>query len=133
MLIETALNESLRQIEIYKQFASTEVSKKLAHELVKAVLGYDRELTSMDVLSKKSTRAINTMDKLYNHIDREMADKGQNMWGLHSGVTSFTTHEISVPKRDNARIESVLIGGAYKMNQDSLKFAQRKSGLLELV
>jgi hypothetical protein len=133
MLIETALNESLRQIEIYKQFASTEVSKKLAHELVKAVLGYDRELTSMDVLSKKSVRAINTMDKLYNHIDREIADKGQNMWGLHSGVTSFTTHEISVPKRDNARIESVLIGGAYKMNQDSLKFAQRKSGLLELV
>ena len=133
MLIETALNESLRQIEIYKQFASTEVSKKLAHELVKAVLGYDREFTSMDVLSKKSVRAINTMDKLYNHIDREMADKGQNMWGLHSGVTSFTTHEISVPKRDNARIESVLIGGAYKMNQDSLKFAQRKSGLLELV
>lgn len=132
-LIETALKESLRQIEVYNHFVSTEVSKSLAHELVKNLLGYDRELTSMDILSNKSTRSINTMDKLYSHIDREIAQKGLNMWGLHSGVTSFTTHEISVPKRDNARMETVLIGTGYKMNQASLKFAERKSGLLELV
>jgi len=131
-LIEIALNESLRQIEVYNRFASTEVSKAMAHELVKYVLGYDRVLTSVDEISKKSTRSINLMDKLYNHIDREMADKGDNVWGLHSGVTSFTTHEMSIPKRDNARMESVLIGGGYKMNQASLKFAMRKSGLLEM-
>lgn len=131
-LIELALSESLKQIEVYNRFVSTPVSKALAHELVKSLLGFDR-LSSMNELSSKSTRSINTMDKLYSHIDREMADKGQNVWGLHSGVTSYTTHEISVPKRDNARIESVLIGGAYKMNQTSLKFAERQSGLLELV
>jgi phage/plasmid-like protein (TIGR03299 family) len=131
-LIELALKESLKQIEVYNRFASTPVSKALAHELVKALLGFDR-LISMDEMSKKSAQSINKMDKLYSHIDREMLDKGQNVWGLHSGVTSFTTHEISVPKRDNARMESVLIGGAYKMNQASLKFAERKSGLLELV
>jgi phage/plasmid-like protein (TIGR03299 family) len=128
-LIEVALGESLRQIEVYNRFASTDVSKALAHELVNALLGFDR-LSSVRVLSEKSTRSINTMDKLYNHIDREMLDKGQNMWGLHSGVTSFTTHEISVPKRDNARIESVLNGSAYRMNQTSLKFAEKQSGLL---
>lgn len=132
-LIELALNKSLQQISVYNHFASTEVSKHLAHEMVKHVLGFDRVITSMAELSSKSTKSINIMDKLYNHIEREIADKGQNMWGLHSGVTSFTTHEISVPKRDNARIESVLIGGAYKMNQSSLQFAERKSGLLELV
>ncbi len=131
-LIETALNESLKQIEQYNTFVSTEVSKSLANQLVKALLGFDREFTSMSELSKKSTRSINTMDKLYNHIDKEIANKGQNVWGLHSGITSFTTHEISIPKRDNARIESMLIGGAYKMNQQSLKFAQKHSGLLEL-
>lgn len=128
-LIEVALGESLRQIQVYNRFASTDVSKALAHELVNALLGFDR-LSSVRVLSEKSTRSINTMDKLYNHIDREMLDKGQNMWGLHSGVTSFTTHEISVPKRDNARIESVLNGSAYRMNQTSLKFAEKHSGLL---
>jgi len=132
MLIETALNVSLKQVETYRQFVSTPVSQRLAHEMVKYVLGYDREITSMAVLSDKSTRAINTMDKLYSHIEKEMAQKGQNVWGLHSGITSFTTHEISTPKRDNGRIESTLIGNAYNMNQKSLKFAMSKSGLLEM-
>lgn len=132
MLIETALNVSLRQVDIYRQFVSTPVSQRLAHEMVKYVLGYDREITSMEVLSDKSTRAINTMDKLYAHIEKEMAQKGQNVWGLHSGITSFTTHEMSTPKRDNGRIESTLIGNAYNMNQKSLKFAMGKSGILEM-
>lgn len=132
MLIETALNVSLRQVDIYRQFVSTPVTQRLAHEMVKYVLGFDREITSMDVLSDKSTRAINTMDKLYSHIEKEMAQKGQNVWGLHSGITSFTTHEMSTPKRDNGRIESTLIGNAYNMNQKSLKFAMDKSGILEM-
>ncbi len=122
-LIELALAQSLRQIELYSRFASTEISRDLAHKMVKHVLGFDRVYTSMDDLSSKSTRSINVMDKLYNHIDREIEDKGMNVWGLMSGITSYTTHEISVPKRDNARIESVLNGSAYKMNQIALGFS----------
>lgn len=129
-LIELALGQSLRQMELYNHFASNEISRDLAHKMVKHVLGFDREFTSMKDLSEKSTRSINVMDKLYNHIDREIEDKGLNLWGLHSGITSFTTHEISVPKRDNARVESVLNGSAYKMNQSSLEFVTRESGIL---
>jgi hypothetical protein len=129
-LIELALSQSLRQIELYNRFSSTPISRDLAHKMVKHVLGFDRVLTSMDELSSKSTRSINVMDKLYNHIDREIEDKGLNLWGLHSGITSFTTHEISVPKRDNARVESVLNGSAYKMNQSSLEYVTRESGIL---
>jgi hypothetical protein len=122
-LIELALAESLKQVEIYNKFVSTDVSRDLANKMVKHLLGYDRVITSMTELSSKSTRSINTMDKMYAHIEREMNSKGNNLWGLHSGITSYTTHEISVPKRDNARIESSLIGSAYKLNQESLEFA----------
>lgn len=132
-LIETALSESLEQIKVYNTFASTEVSKNLADELVKYVLGYDRRITAMDVMATKGTRAINIMDELYSHIDKEMAQKGENMWGLHSGVTSFTTHAKSKAKRVNGDMESMLVGTAYQMNQKSLQFAQRKSGILEMV
>ncbi len=118
-LIETALGESLRQIELYNSFVSTSITKELANDLVKKLLGYDKNAT----LSELSTRAVNSMNKMYDHIDKEIADKGLNLWGLHSGITSYTTHEISVPKRDNARIESLLIGSGYKHNQNSLKFA----------
>jgi len=132
MLIENALAVSLRQVEIYKQFQSTPVSQRLANEMVKYVLGFDKEITSMESLSKKSTRSINTMNKFYAHIEKEMAQKGQNVWGLHSGITSFTTHEMSTPKLDNGRIESTLIGNAYNMNQKSMNFAMGKSGILEM-
>lgn len=129
-LIELALGESLRQIEVYNHLASHGVSKDLADKMVKYILGFDRQFTSMDELSKLSSRSVNNMDKIYNHIEREMASKGQNAWGLHSGITSYTTHEMSIPKRENARIESVLGGSAYKMNQKSLEFVRRESGLL---
>lgn len=131
-LIETALSESLRQIQIYNTFASTEVSRELANNLVKALLGYDKVITSTEVMAEKSTRSINIMDSLYNHIEKETNQKGMNLWGLHSGVTSYTTHDKSAPKRDNGNIESLLIGSAYKMNQESLKFAMRESGILEM-
>jgi hypothetical protein len=122
-LIETALGESLRQMELYKNFVSTPITKDLADRMVKEVLGFDRQFTSMDELSKKSTRSINMMEKLYAQIEREMAQKGQNVWGLHSGVTRYTTYDLSAPKRDNGKIESGLVGTAYKFNQTSLKFA----------
>jgi hypothetical protein len=122
-LIETALGESLRQMELYKKFVSTPITKDLADRMVKEVLGFDRQFTSMDELSKKSTRSINMMEKLYAQIEREMAQKGQNVWGLHSGVTRYTTYDLSAPKRDNGKIESGLVGTAYKINQTSLEFA----------
>jgi hypothetical protein len=122
MLIELALNESIKQVELYNKLASTPITKDLAHKLVKELLGYDKLYTSMSELSKKSTKAINIMDNLYRNIDIETADKGLNLWGLHSGVTRFTTHDLKTPKRENGKIESGLIGTAYKQNQNSLKF-----------
>lgn len=129
-LIELALSESLKQVELYNKFVSTECSRNLANELVKKLLGYDRVLTSMTELSAKSTRSINVMNDLYSHIEKEMNQKGNNIWGLHSGITSYTTHAISTPKRENAKIESMLLGSAYRMNQESLKFAISNSGIL---
>jgi hypothetical protein len=125
MLIELALNESLKQVELYNKFVSTEISRDLAHKLVKSLLGYDKVYTSMSELSGKSTKAINIMDTLYANIETEIKDKGLNLWGLHSGVTRFTTHDLSTPKRDNARVESGLIGNGYKHNQNSLIFATK--------
>ena len=53
-----------------------------------------------------------------------------NLWGLHSGVTSFTTHEINKPKRLNGDIESMVGGNAYKYNMKSFEFAANEAGIL---
>ena len=57
-----------------------------------------------------------------------MNDKGENLWGLHSGVTRWTTHDKSAPRRENGRVESLIVGTNYKVNQSSLEFAKMIMG-----
>ena len=122
-LIEIALGESLRQVEVYRKFVSTPVTQMLAHKMVKSVLGYDRVITSTEELAKLQQKSINIMDGLYSHIDKETEQKGMNLWGLHSGITSWTTHERKAPKRQNGQMENLLVGTSYKKNQTSFEFA----------
>ena len=127
LLIQTALDKSLEQIKIYTKFASTSVSKELANEMVNSILGYDRLHIPEKGLSQRSE---DMMNSLYNHITKEMNQKGENLWGLHSGVTSWTTHDKTGPKRVNGKEESMLLGTAYQKNQASLNFALNRAGLV---
>lgn len=129
-LIQLALSESMRQVEAYQRFYSTAASKSLVDSLVREMIGFDK-LSVDDELH--STKAINSMNELYFHIGKEMAQKGENVWGLHSGVTSWTTHKKSAPKRDNGRLESSMVGTNYKTNLDSFEFCLSVVGVGDLV
>ncbi len=129
-LIEIALNQSLRQIEVYNEFLFSPVTARMADELVKEILGYDRVITSIEDRAKLTTRSTNRMDSLYNHIEKEIAGKGMHLWGLHSGVTSWTTHDKKGPKRKNGKEESMIIGSSYKDNITSFNFVSKKAKLL---
>jgi hypothetical protein len=128
MLIEIALNESLRQIELYNKFVSTPVTRSLANQMIKSLIGYDREFTAMDELSKKSTKAINILDAISTDIETEFNQVGLNAWALLGGITRYTTHTQSVPKRENSRNESLMSGGGYKLNQKALEFVTELVG-----
>jgi hypothetical protein len=128
-LIEMALAESLKLTETYKQFQSTPVTRALADEMVKYLLGFDKNM-SIKADSELSTRSRNAMESLYNHIEKETNQKGMNMFGLFSGVTSWTTHEKSAPRRENGRDESIMTGTNYRTNEQGLEFALNKLGLV---
>ena len=128
-LIELSLSESLKLTETYKAFQSNEVSRSLANEMVKHILGFDKNM-SIRTESKISTRSLKSMESLYNHIDKEMNQKGNNLFGLFSGVTSWTTHEKSAPKRENGREESLMLGTNYKTNEEAFKFTMDKLNLV---
>lgn len=131
-LIEIALDESLRQVQVYRKFISTPVSQMLANKMVKSVLGYDRVITSTEELAKLTQKSVNIMDSLYSHIEKETAEKGMNLWGLHSGVTSWTTHDRKGPKRDNGKWEDMLVGTSYKKNQLGFNFALLQTDIQEM-
>jgi hypothetical protein len=121
-LIETALSESIQTIKTYNRFAGVKISDRIKHQLVKHLIGVSKQDSVAD-LSNASTRVINSMEELYSMIAIETAQKGQNVWGLHSGVTRWTTHSKSAPRRENGRIESAMLSTNYRTNQESFKFA----------
>jgi hypothetical protein len=128
-LISKALEESLKLTETYKQFQSTPVTRKLADEMVKYILGFDKNM-SIKTDSELSTRSRNAMDSLYNHIEKETNQKGMNLFGLFSGVTSWSTHDKSAPRRENGREESIMVGTNYRTNNDAFEFTMQKLGLV---
>lgn len=132
-LIQYALSASMRMMNLYQKFESTPITRDLAHNMVEAQLGYSLKSKQED-LDELSTRSKNVMESLYKNIYGEMDGdsengnfaKGENLWGLFSGVTRWTTHHKQAPKRGdeaNGRLESVMIGTNYKNNEKALKFA----------
>ena len=122
-LISLALENSLRQIDMYNDFVKVGVSDKNVHDMVKFQVGISK-LSSVGDIADASGKVSNAMEKLYEMIRVEVAQKGKNVWGLHSGVTRWTTHEKSAPRRENGRIESSMLSTNYKTNQKSLDFAR---------
>jgi hypothetical protein len=121
-LIESAMADSYRMIETYNSFQSNACSRSLVDSLVNEMLGHDKASMTHLEYANMNARAEANMNALYSHIEKEINCKGLNMWGLHSGVTSWTTHEKQAPKTENGRLESQMIGSNYKANQKSLSF-----------
>lgn len=123
-LIRFNLEQSNRVVELFNRFESTKVSRVLAHTFVNKLIGIDKRMTENEIRELgKDGRSINRMESIYNNIDIEMNSKGNNVWGLFSGITRYTTHEASAPKRENGRTESLIVGSNYKFNQDAFKVA----------
>lgn len=118
LMIEEALAQSLRMIVKYNTFVSTEASRELANKLVNHVIGVDKTTVTKDT----STRMLNIMNTVYQHIDKEINCKGLNLWGLHSGITSYTTNQKIKGGNSESVLENQLIGAGYQLNQKSLDF-----------
>lgn len=136
VLIEFALSKSMRMIELYKEFQSTPITRELAHDMVRKQLGYNR-LSKPEDLNELSARSLKNMNTLYEDIYGEMdgdelngnQPKGENLLGLLAGVTRWTTHHKQAPRRDNGRLESIMIGNNYKANAKALNFVLEEAGL----
>lgn len=135
-LIELALLQSIKMAKLYEDFESTPCSRELAHDMVRTLLGYN-QLSNKEDLELLSPKKKNQIASLYNNIygemdgDSENGDqaKGENFWGLLSGVTRWTTHHKAAPRRANGRLEGIMLGTNYKANQTALNFILEKTQL----
>ena len=80
-------------------------------------------LTNTDKLAGEiHTRTKNIRNDLESCIVSEVNRIGSTQWGLFNGVTRYTTHQKSSPKREYGQQESILIGSSGKMNEKAFNF-----------
>ena len=96
-------------------FATQSVTKQLIEDIVNYLISTDR-------VDKMSSRLKNQREQLQQCIQLEMYRVGHNRWGLFNGVTQFTTHHKSAPKRTFGQQESILIGACSKMNNKAFEY-----------
>ena len=129
------VEESIRQIlgivqeektlfDTFIKLAEIPATREHTAKIVRNIAEVDILLTKQQLKDNYSTYAVNRAEELLAAIAREMNQKGQTLWGLFSGVTRYTTHTMPVPKRDNARLESIYTGSAYIANNDALQLIE---------
>lgn len=128
--IHDKVERSIREIEgvtkqektIFEQFirlSEVAVTSSNIVKIVKDVTGVDINMSSVKAGDIYSSYAINRAGELSTSIAKEMAQKGETLWGLFSGVTHYTSHVMSTPNRENARLESKYVGSGLTIDNDA--------------
>ena len=104
-----------------QEFSMQHATQDLVNDTIDYLSGTD--LLAADVNPDTySSRKLNIRNDIKACIYMEMNRIGNNKWGLFNGVTRYTTHGKSVPKRDNGREESLLIGSGKAMSEKAFNF-----------
>lgn len=115
------VKEEKSLFDTFIKLSEIPVTKQAMTRIVRDITEVDITLTKSELENNYTTYAINRSKELLAAIAKETNEKGQTMWGLMSGVTNYTTHTIPVPKRDNARLESLYTGSGFSINNNAFK------------
>lgn len=108
--------EEKNMFDKFFSFVETAATPEVIKATVSKVMDVDLMKTSAELRKELSTRALNQVNDMLFSISGEMKQKGQNLWGLFSGFTHYTTHKGSAPSRENGKLESKLFGQNQKID-----------------
>lgn len=114
MEFENIREQEKKMYENFQHMAERGVTTPMINNVIATVTGVDLRKQQSEIVDLYSTYQINNAAKLQERITEEMSYKGTTVWGLFSGVTSYTSKDMRVPNRDNGRLESKYTGGALK-------------------
>lgn len=92
--LENVLEEEKEMFKNIKRMSNVKISKKIQDQVLRDLFNIDKEVNLEDVDSI-STVTQNKLSRFYVDLDGELKGKGDNLWGLFSGVTKYTTHSLS--------------------------------------
>jgi hypothetical protein len=103
--IEGFVKEEKEIFQNIKKLSEVKVDQKVKDLVTRMLFNVDRQVDLQDE-DAISTVTRNKITRYYIDLNGELKEKGDNMWGLFSGVTKYTTH--SLTKNDNT--EAKLFG-----------------------
>lgn len=103
--IEQNVQNEKQMFEDIKKLSEVKIDDKVKDLVTKMLFNVDRKADLQDIEAISKT-AQNKIGRFYIDLNGELREKGDNMWGLFSGVTKYTTH--SLKKEDST--ESKLFG-----------------------
>jgi len=97
--LEGVIREEAEMFEDIKKMSETRFSKETEEWVSKLLFNISREVNLNDA-EALSTVTQNRLSRFHIDLNGELKEKGDNLWGLFSGVTKYTTH--SLTKGDNS-------------------------------
>ena len=97
--LEGVLEEEKIMFEDIKKLSETKMTKKQEDWVTRTLFNIMKDVDMNDEKSV-STVTRNRLSRFYIDLNGELKEKGDNLWGLFSGVTKYTTHSLS--KGDNS-------------------------------
>lgn len=96
--LERLKDEEQHIFENIRQLSETRFDDVIKDRVTKALFNVKHDVNLNDD-EQTSTQLKNKLSKFYVDLNGELQQKGDNLWGLFSGVTKYTTHSLS--KGDN--------------------------------
>ena len=97
--IEGVVQEETNVFGSIVKMSETRFDDVIKDRVIKSLFNIERNVDIKDVDSL-STVTQNKLSRFYVDLNGEIQGKGDNIWGLFSGVTKYTTH--SIGKGDNS-------------------------------
>jgi len=100
--IDTLVAEEREIFNTITRMSETTFSQETKDRVIKSLFDIDMDVQIRNFYDeeKLSTNVKNKLSRLYIDMNGELQEKGDNVWGLFSGVTKYTTHSLS--KDDNS-------------------------------
>jgi phage/plasmid-like protein (TIGR03299 family) len=99
--VDMLVNEEKEIFETIKRMSETSFSQEQKDRVIRSLFDIDMDIQIRNYHDENalSTNMKNKLSRMYIDMNGELQEKGENVWGLFSGVTKYTTHSLS--KNDN--------------------------------
>lgn len=95
--LDISLEEEKKMFDNIIKLSETKIGEDDIDNVLRSLFNISDDITDLEDDEQVSTVTKNKISKFYIDLDGEIKSKGDNLWGLFSGVTKYTTHTLGEP------------------------------------